>query len=97
MPIGTLLKNELEQLIPQPQLLQLTGWDRSTLWHLRRHPTDPIPHTKIGGRIFYREPDILAWIERHSISAHGNSISTRAPSDRIKAAVKRARKRAGRG
>ena len=35
-----LLVQELDGLIPQKELLELTDWDRSTLWHLRRHPTN---------------------------------------------------------
>jgi len=49
---------------------EVSEWIRlsvATLRTMRSRPgRDPIPYTKVGGRVVYREDLLLKWIERNT-------------------------------
>ena len=50
---------ELDELIPQPDFCRITGWDRSSIWHMRKRAENPIPCVEIGSRVYFNEAEVL--------------------------------------
>ena len=59
----------LKSLIPEFQFSKMIGLTRETLWKYRTLKRNPLPHTKIGGRIFYDAEAVNRWIDRCAVKA----------------------------
>ena len=58
-----------DRLLPLMELARRWGWSRSKLWRLV--DTGQIPHIRIGARrdVHFRERDVEAWLQAHTIGA----------------------------
>ncbi len=57
------------RLLTEKQIHEWTGIPIATLRTMRSRPgDDPIPHTKMGRHVRYREDLILRWIERNTFN-----------------------------
>lgn len=55
------------RLLTEEELAIWIGLSAKTLATWRsRPPQDPIPYTKVGGKVRYREDIVLKWIERNT-------------------------------
>lgn len=58
------------RLLTENELAEWIGRSVATLRSERTRPhKDPIPFTKIGGTIRYREDLVLKWLERHTYTS----------------------------
>lgn len=66
------------QLLDETAVSEWTGVPVATLRTMRSRPgKDPIPFTKFGRLVRYREDLLLKWIERNTFDDAGDAIAAR--------------------
>ena len=66
------------QLLDAKEVSEWTGVSEATLRSMRSRPgKDPIPFTKIGGRVKYREDLLLKWMDRNTFDDAGDALAAR--------------------
>jgi hypothetical protein len=70
--------NRRYQLMTEDQVSEWTGVPVATLRTMRSRPgRDPIPFTKIGRLVRYREDLLLKWMDRNTFDDAGDALQAR--------------------
>jgi predicted DNA-binding transcriptional regulator AlpA len=59
----------LSDLITDEELRErvFPGLSRKTTWRWRKRRRNPIPHVKVGTRVFYELDEVLRWIRKQRV------------------------------
>lgn len=69
------------KLLTEKEVSELLRVSVPTLQTWRhRPPADPLPFTKIGGKVYYREDKINKWLDRHTFDDTEQSADHRKPA-----------------